>query len=212
MTSEAGATARITGPGLDSVGDVLTGVEPPTAEDRTGEPIAVNRTFAFVDITGFTAYCDSEGEHAAVELLTRFRSHVRDIAARRGVRVAKWLGDGAMLVSVDEGPIVAAVAELVARCEVMGLETHAGISSGVVLLFEGDDYVGRPTNLAARLCEVAAPGQILAVNLTGHLPDWVEDRGPRQVTVTGIGELSEVHDLKIQAMVASGLGGPGAAA
>ncbi len=212
MTTEANRGPAITGAGLDSVGDAITGVEPPGAEDRTGEPIAVNRTFAFIDITGFTAFCDREGEQAAVELLTEFRTHVRDIAARRGVRVAKWLGDGAMLVSVDEGPIVAAVAELVARCGAVSVVTHAGICSGTVLLFEGDDYVGRPANLASRLCEVADPGQILAVNLDGDLPDWVDDRGARRVTVVGIGDLDDVHELAIEPGLAAKLGAAGAAA
>ena len=121
-----------------------TGVEPPVPSEQTGEPIAVTRTFAFVDITGFTEFCDKHGDHAAIALLTRFRGLVRDIAARRGVRVAKWLGDGAMLVGVEEGPLVATVAELVLRSQTDGIDTHAGLASGTVLLFEGDDYVGSP--------------------------------------------------------------------
>jgi adenylate cyclase len=30
-----------------------------------------------------------------------------------------------------------------------------------VILFEGDDYIGRPVNLAARLCDEAEPHQLL---------------------------------------------------
>ena len=37
---------------------------------------------------------------------------VRDICSRRGVRVAKWLGDGAMLVGVETTPLVAATLEM----------------------------------------------------------------------------------------------------
>jgi adenylate cyclase len=189
-----------------------TGVEPPQPDDRIGEPIAVTRTFAFVDITGFTEYCDRHGDHAAIELLTRFRGLVRDVAARRGVRVAKWLGDGAMLVGVDEGPVVATVAELVMRSQTIGLDTHAGIASGTVLLFEGDDYVGRPANFAARLCDVAEPGEILAHSLLGELPGWVETRDSISVSVAGVGDVTDVRSVTVRDPIGDDLAGDGAAA
>ncbi|WP_334143605.1 adenylate/guanylate cyclase domain-containing protein [Rhabdothermincola sp.] len=198
--------------GPDAVGDAIAGIEPPVPDDRAGEPIAVRRSFAFVDITGFTSYCDRYGDREAIALLTRFRSHVRDIAARRGVRVAKWLGDGVMLVAVDDRPLVAAVTELVVRCAALGIDTHAGICAGTALLFEGDDYVGRPANVAARLCDVALPGQVLATQLRGPLPNWVEDRGPFSVWARGVGELDDVHDLRVTPTIAVELKGDGAAA
>ena len=189
-----------------------TGVEPPVPSEQTGEPIAVRRTFAFVDITGFTEFCDKHGDHAAVALLTRFRGLVRDIAARRGVRVAKWLGDGAMLVGVEEGPLVATVAELVLRSQTDGIDTHAGLASGTVLLFEGDDYVGRPANLAARLCEAAEPGEILAHSLHRELPVWVETQDSKRITLSGVGEVTSVNSLAVRPHVTDHLAGDGAAA
>jgi class 3 adenylate cyclase len=39
---------------------------------------------------------------------------------------------------------------------------RAGVAGGDVLLVEGDDYLGRPVNLAARLCGHARPGEVLA--------------------------------------------------
>lgn len=189
-----------------------TGVEPPVPIERTGEPIAVTRTFAFVDITGFTEFCATHGDHAAIELLTRFRTLIRDIAARRGVRVAKWLGDGAMLVGVEEGPVVATVAELSLRSATARIDTHAGLASGTVLLFEGDDYVGRPANLAARLCDVAAPGEILGHSLRRELPPWVEATSLRAVPIPGMGEMVEVRVLRARPHVEDDLAGDGTAA
>lgn len=186
-----------------------TGLEPPVPFDRTGEPIAVARTFAFVDLTGFTEFCDKHGEHAAIDVLTRFRGLVRDIAARRGIRVAKWLGDGAMLVGVEEGPVLATVAELVVRTRSAGLDTHAGVASGKVLLFEGDDYVGRPANLAARLCDAAEPGEILAHSLHGELPRWVETKDSITVEVTGVGEVTEVRSVAARPQIADELAADG---
>jgi hypothetical protein len=37
---------------------------------------------------------------------------VRETCSRRGVRIAKWLGDGAMLVCVETEPLIGAVIEL----------------------------------------------------------------------------------------------------
>lgn len=183
-----------------------TGVEPPLPVDTTGEPLAVERGFAFVDVCGFTLYCDRHGEHAAIELLTRFREHVRDVAGRRGVRVAKWLGDGVMLVGTEDAPLVASVAELVLRTARAGLDLHAGVSAGKVLLFEGDDYVGRPVNLAARLCDAAEPGEILASGLRGELPDWVRARETVTVAVSGVGEVTGVVSVAADEQVAAQFG------
>src|SRR5215203_7565736 len=59
----------------------------------------VRRNFGFIDLCGFTALTDEEGVGEAVAALSTFRAVVRERAGWRGVRVAKWLGDGAMLVS-----------------------------------------------------------------------------------------------------------------
>ena len=61
----------------------------------------VPRTFVFVDLTGFTNYTADNGDDAAGRLLSRFRAATREVASERGVRVAKWLGDGAMIVCLD---------------------------------------------------------------------------------------------------------------
>src|SRR5690606_19530771 len=137
----------------------------------------LDRTFAFVDVCGFTRYVDRHGTHAAIEVLTRFRSAARDVAARRGVRVGKWLGDGVMLVGTAPGATAAAAAELVARFHDSGIDIHVGLADGEVLLFEGDDYIGRPVNLAARLCDAATEGEILSLLDPTGLPDWVEVAG-----------------------------------
>ena len=41
------------------------------------------------------------------------------------------------------------------------LEVHGGVTTGQVILFEGDDYIGASVNLAARLADVAGPGELL---------------------------------------------------
>jgi len=124
----------------------------------------VERTFAFIDLSGFTSYTDSEGDKAAVELLTHFRATVREIAARRGVRIAKWLGDGAMMVAVEPETGTEAIVDIGTAFAQLNspLQLRAGLASGPVILFEGDDYIGQAVNIASRLCAMAMPGQVLA--------------------------------------------------
>ena len=55
----------------------------------------VERSFAFVDLSGFTRYTDVQGDDEAVDILSAFRAVVRGVASTHGVRIAKWLGDGA---------------------------------------------------------------------------------------------------------------------
>ncbi|MGI9606693.1 MAG: adenylate/guanylate cyclase domain-containing protein [Acidimicrobiales bacterium] len=123
----------------------------------------VQRTFAFIDICGFTAYTDSEGDAAAVALLEGVRGNIRRFASIHGVRVAKWLGDGAMLVAVEpEHAIEAVVAIVEHNRAVGGRSLRAGVANGPVILFEGDDHIGRAINLASRLSDLAGPDEILA--------------------------------------------------
>jgi class 3 adenylate cyclase len=160
----------------------------------------VERAFAFMDLCGFTAFIANHGEYAAIDALSSFRSLTRELATRRGVRVAKWLGDGAMLVGVGVGPTIAAAAELIARYEGHRLALRGGLAHGRVLIFDGDDYIGRPTNLAARLCQAARPGELLAVGYpTGALPAWIQVLGTRSVTLQGLGRFRRVQELGLVA-------------
>ncbi len=135
----------------------------------------VLRYFAFVDLCGFTRFTEVHGDQEAVAVLTGFRSLVRDIASEHGVRVAKWLGDGAMFVSTDGPALAAALIALDRRADdAVNLPIRAGVSGGDVILFEGDDYIGGPVNLAARLCDVAAPGEVLA---SADLAEFVPEEG-----------------------------------
>jgi adenylate cyclase len=160
----------------------------------------VDRAFAFVDLCGFTSYMATNGEHAAIDAVTRFRSLTREIATRRGVRTAKWLGDGAMLVGVEIGPTIAAAAEVIARYDGRTLALRGGVAHGRVLLFDGDDYIGRPANLAARLCQAARPSELLSVGYGKEtLPAWITVVGRRDLTLRGLGRLKRVQRLGLVA-------------
>lgn len=133
------------------------------ARDDVSLDELVRRNFAFVDLCGFTSLTDEHGVGQAVLALSTFRSVVRERAGWRGVRVAKWLGDGAMLVATEPRPLIDAVLRMEQTLDQRGcpLPLRGGIAAGRVILFEGDDYIGRAVNLAARLCDEADPHQLL---------------------------------------------------
>jgi class 3 adenylate cyclase len=135
----------------------------------------VERCFAFLDLTGFTSFTERHGDERTVVVLAGFRTRVREIAARRGVRVTKWLGDGAMLSSGDTEAVVAMVIELAhTGADAIPLQIRAGVAQGAVIMFEGDDYIGRAANVASRLCDLAPAGTVLATREVASLaPRWI---------------------------------------
>ncbi len=176
------------------------GTERPESLPPTGGPIELERTFAFIDICGFTSLTDRQGPRRAVRALEIFRSAVKEVAGRRGTRVAKWLGDGVLLVGVRPGPIVATVAELNGRFHAYesAIQLRSGVASGKALLFDGDDYIGRPVNMAARLCDLADEGELLIhPSALAGVPDWVVVGEPRRVSVKGVQGEFDVLPLRI---------------
>lgn len=192
------------GPGRGSFDSTeMFAARPPLTMNHAFDPDTarrVDRTFAFLDLSGFTDFIDAHGDEAAAHELGLMRAAVRQVSAALGVRVDKWLGDGGMLVGVDVDPVVEAS---VAIRETFGsqgeLPLRAGIASGPVLLLEGDDYVGRAVNLAARLCALAEGDQILAAKDGLRVPDWIEVTGESAVTVHGFAEPIVVAELSVRA-------------
>ncbi len=144
----------------------------------------VPRTFVFADLSGFTNYTAAFGDDAAGRVLGAFRTLVRQVASERGVRIAKWLGDGCMVVAVDQNDGVAFTLDLEAKStEVCApLALRAGVATGYALLFEGDDYIGSAVNMAARLCDGAQDYEVL-------MPTMHLERLPAGITATPHGEV-----------------------
>jgi class 3 adenylate cyclase len=162
--------------------------------------VRVQRSFAFIDLSGFTAYTARQGDERAVSLLSAFRTIVRDVCSRRGVRVAKWLGDGAMLVSVEPTPLLATLLEVQRSMSSSHSEllVRSGATDGEVILHEGDDYIGGAVNVAARLCDAAPGGKVyVTISLARHRPPWASVSEVFQLEVKGFTELMEVVSLDL---------------
>jgi adenylate cyclase len=163
----------------------------------------VERSFAFVDLSGFTALTAQRGDEPAVTLLSSFRAILREVCSRRGVRIAKWLGDGAMLVSVDPTALLAALLEMEHAMRTLNFELRArsGATQGEVILHEGDDYIGHPVNVAARLCDVAPDDEIyVTTEMAEERPAWATVSEPFEIEVKGFVDPLEVVSLGFKAL------------
>jgi adenylate cyclase len=116
----------------------------------------------FVDLSGFTRLTRERGDESAVVAASSLQRHADATATRHGGRLVKLLGDGAMLRLTDPTVGVDAALDLVETMSAEGaLSSHAGVHAGPVI--ERDlDVFGQTVNLASRIADVAAPGEVLA--------------------------------------------------
>lgn len=133
-------------------------------------------TVCFADIVGWTELSE-EAEEARIGSVAHRLSTMTTDMLRPPVRVVKMIGDAAMLVSPDEGPLLDLALDLVDAAETDDEfpQMRAGLASGQAIGRWGDWY-GRPVNLASRVCSRARPGSVL---VTEAIADACEDDGYR---------------------------------
>jgi hypothetical protein len=97
-----------------------------------------------------------------------------------------------MLVCVETRPLLATILESHhVVCEVSSpvqtVSIRSGITSGDVILMEGDDYIGHCVNVAARLCHLAQGGEALAApSVMEALPRWGAVLEHKDITLRGV--------------------------
>jgi adenylate cyclase len=168
---------------------VLEHVE--AAMERTG---AIRRrprnlpAIGFVDLSGFTALTEAEGDEAAAELTYHFSNLVRSTTGRHGGRPVKFLGDGVMCHFPDPGASIMAALEMVEEAPAAGLPpAHIGLHAGPVVARDSD-YFGRTVNVASRVAAYAGPNQVLITDdmRTVAAPDGIRVEPIGAVSLKGI--------------------------
>ena len=125
----------------------------------------VQGAIAFTDLVGFTEYTATRGDREALAVLGAQEIIVRDALAE-GARVVKELGDGLLIFLPDSHAAVTtclailAGFERAADADEMPLWVRAGLHWGRPSA-RGDDLIGHDVNVAARIVNVAAPGELL---------------------------------------------------
>lgn len=126
--------------------------------------VATSGAIVFTDIVGFTELTDAHGDEVALALLERQEALVRD-AMPSCARVVKELGDGLLLWFDHPREALQTCLGLQRRFEAepddpVPLWVRMGLHWGRPRR-RGDDIVGRDVNLAARIVDLAAPGELL---------------------------------------------------
>jgi adenylate cyclase len=129
---------------------------------------------SFVDLSGYTRLTEERGDQAAASVAGRLSDVVQDSLRRHRGEVIKWIGDGVMFRFRDPADAVVSALEIADVVPAAGLPpTHIGVAAGPVIQ-QGGDYYGRTVNLASRLSDRAAAGQVLVNALvveTTSIPD-----------------------------------------
>jgi YVTN family beta-propeller protein len=146
------------------------------------------RTFLIADVRGYTLFTHERGDEAAAKLAAKFASLAREGVQARGGSVIELRGDEALAVFASPRQALRAAVELQARLveetladPALPLGVGIGLDAGEAVAVEGG-YRGGALNLAARLCGLAGPGEVLASQEVVHLARRVErisyvDRG-----------------------------------
>ena len=129
---------------------------------------------SFVDLAGYTRLTEERGDQEAAAMASQLSDIVQDSSRRYRGEVVKWVGDGAMFRFRDPPGAVMSAIEIVREVPAAGLPpAHIGVAAGPVIR-QGGDYYGRTVNLASRISDRAAAGQVLvnqAVVEAASIPD-----------------------------------------
>lgn len=127
---------------------------------------AVAGTIVFTDLAGFTEFTDERGDEAALNLLNTKERLVSEAINGKG-RIVKNLGDGLMLWFDDACAAIECTLALQERLEEesavdedMPLWVRIGVHYGYPTP-RGNDYFGHDVNVAKRIVDLAAPGEVL---------------------------------------------------
>jgi DNA-binding response OmpR family regulator len=190
------------------------------------DPLRTHRgeiTVVFLDLRGFTAFAETAEPEEVMGVLHEYHAEMGRLVLAHEGTLERFTGDGMMIFFNDPVPVPDPaeravrmatamrdrVAELVVAWQRRGFDLHlgVGIAQGYATLgaigFEGRwDYgaIGTVTNLAARLCAEARPGQILVPRrVLGAVESLVESEPVGELTLRGF--LKPVAAFNIRRLV-----------
>lgn len=154
----------------------------PLHGDRRNRPArdASIQTFLIADIRGYTRYTSERGDEAAARLAARFADLAGEGIEAGGGQLVELRGDEALAVFGSARGAIRTAVEMQAVFAAeraadpsLPLAVGIGLDAGEAVPVAGG-FRGGALNLAARLCSVAGPGEVLASEGVIHLARVVE--------------------------------------
>lgn len=130
-------------------------------------------TILFSDVSGSTALYEIMGDERAFALIERCLAMMSRCVTQSGGRVVKTIGDAVMAVFPEPDAAAAAATEMQLEAERLGRDAGArvglriGFHHGAVVEQDSDVF-GDAVNLASRLCDLAARGEIITSKETAQ--------------------------------------------
>lgn len=152
------------------------------APEKGAPPVlpAAILVFLIADVRGYTFFTQSQGDEAAARLATKFAEIARSVAERWDGRLLEMRGDEALVIfSSLRQALQAALAMQTRFAEAteadpdLPLQVGIGLDVGEAVPVE-DGYRGVALNRAARLCSLAAAGEILVTTGLVYVASKVE--------------------------------------
>jgi WD40 repeat protein/DNA-binding SARP family transcriptional activator len=171
----------------------------------TTEAAPALNIFLIADIRGYTTFTHVKGDEAAAALSTRFAELTDQVVGDAGGSLVELRGDEALVAFTSARQAIRAATDLQSRFveetvrdPSLPLAVGIGLDAGEAVAVEGG-FRGGALNLAARLCSVAGPGEILSTREVVHLARRVDgvtqiDRG--SATFKGLSEPVGVIELR----------------
>jgi class 3 adenylate cyclase len=160
---------------IDEVEEFLTGSRREPESDR------VLATVMFTDIVESTQRAAELGDRQWRALLDRHDQAVREQLQRHRGRAVKSLGDGFLATFDGPARAVRCAAAIARSVTPLGIAVRCGLHTGEIELLRDDDIGGIAVHIAARVADLAGPGEALVSSTVRDLVAGsglsFEDRG-----------------------------------
>ena len=154
---------------LDEIQEFLTGARPAPETDR------VLATVLFTDIVGSTELAARLGDRRWSDLLVEHHAVVREQLKHFRGREIDTAGDGFMVTFDGPARAIRCALAIAEAVRALDLDVRAGVHAGECQVV-GDRLAGIAVHVAARVCALADPGEVLA---SGTVRDLVAGSGIR---------------------------------
>jgi len=124
-------------------------------------PRRIESTFGFIDLEGFTALAEAQGDEDAAQIATTFAKLTQSVLGPND-RLVKTIGDAVLVTSPDAASGIGLVERLLteAAADHRLPSLRAGLHHGSAVEKNGDVF-GAAVNLAARVAAEAHAGEVL---------------------------------------------------